>query len=164
VQKPKHIMKKLLLICLTAALIVIGQSNANAQSYDNAIGVRVGSYNGVNFKTFIKTNKALDFNLSVRNNNHLKRVILTGLYQVHNPINDAPGLQWYYGAGASVGSYKVDHLDGDLFLSADGVIGLDYKIDGAPLNLAIDWRPRLALAPDPDFGTGDVGLAIRLTF
>jgi hypothetical protein len=157
-------MKKLLLICLTAMFIVIGRSNANAQSYENAIGVRVGSYNGVNFKTFINTNKALDFNLSVRNNNHFKRVILTGLYQVHNPINDAPGLQWYYGAGASVGSYKVDHLDGDLFLSADGVIGLDYKIDGAPLNLAIDWRPRLALAPDTDFGTGDIGLAIRFTF
>ncbi len=157
-------MKKLLLLCLTAGLILMVQSSANAQSYENAIGVRIGSYNGVNFKTFINTNKALDFNLSVRSNNNFKRVILTGLYQVHNPINDAPGLLWYYGAGASVGSYKVDNFEGDLFLSADGVLGLDYKIAGAPLNLAIDWRPRLALAPDTNFGTGDVGLAIRLTF
>ncbi|HEY1009019.1 MAG: hypothetical protein ACO1NS_03860 [Daejeonella sp.] len=157
-------MKKLLLLCLTAGLLLITRSNANAQSYENAIGVRVGSYNGVSFKTFIQANKALDFTLAVRSNNNFRRVLLTGLYEVHNPIGGAPGLLWYYGGGASVGSYKADNFDGELFLSADGVLGLDYKINGAPLNLAVDWRPRLALTPDTNFWTGDVGLAIRLTF
>lgn len=157
-------MKKLLLLCLTAGLLIISQTSAQAQTYENAIGVRVGSYNGINFKTFIESNKALDFNLSVRSNDNFKRFILTGLYEVHNPINGAPGLQWYYGGGASIGSYKVRSFDGELFLSADGVLGLDYKIQGAPLNLAIDWRPRLELVPDTNFGSGDVGLAIRLTF
>jgi hypothetical protein len=157
-------MKKLLLLCLTAGLLFLFQSSANAQSYENAIGVRVGSYNGINFKTFLNTNKALDLNLSVRSNDNFKRFILTGLYEVHNPIAGAPGLLWYYGGGASIGSYKVDNFEGDLFLSADGVLGLDYKIEGAPLNLAIDWRPRLELTPNTNFGSGDVGLAIRLTF
>ncbi len=157
-------MKKLLLLCLTAGLVLIGRSNANAQTYENAIGVRIGSYKGVNFKTFLNTNKALDLNLSVRNNDNFKRFILTGLYEVHNPINGAPGLLWYYGGGASIGSYKAKDFEGDLFLSADGVLGLDYKFDGVPLNLAIDWRPRLELTPNTNFGTGDVGLAIRLTF
>ena len=157
-------MKKLLLLCLTAGLLLITQSSANAQSYENAIGVRIGSYNGVNFKTFLNTNKALDLNLSVRSNDDFKRFILTGLYEVHNPINGAPGLLWYYGGGGSIGSYKVRNFESDVFLSADGVLGLDYKIDGIPLNLALDWRPRLELTPDTNFGTGDVGLAIRLTF
>lgn len=157
-------MKKLLLLlCLTAGVLLV-KSDANAQSYENAIGIRVGSYNGVNFKTFVNNNKALDFNLAVRSNDNFKRFMLTGLYEVHNPINGAPGLLWYYGGGASIGSYKVKNYDGELFLSADGVLGLDYKFDEIPLNLAIDWRPRLALAPDTDFGTGDVGLAIRFTF
>ena len=157
-------MKKLLLLCLTAGLLLSFQKSANAQSYKNAIGVRIGPYNGVNFKTFLNTNKALDLNLSFRNNDNFKRVFLTGLYEVHNPINGAAGLLWYYGGGGSIGSYKNDDFEGDLFLSADGVLGLDYKIDGAPLNLAIDWRPRLELTPNTNFGTGDVGLAIRLTF
>ncbi|WP_411273657.1 hypothetical protein [Daejeonella sp.] len=157
-------MKKLLLLCLTAGLLLITQSSANAQSYENAIGVRIGSYNGVNFKTFLNTNKALDLNLSVRSNDDFKRFILTGLYEVHNPINGAPGLLWYYGGGGSIGSYKVKNFESDVFLSADGVLGLDYKIDGIPLNLALDWRPRLELTPNTNFGTGDVGLAIRLTF
>lgn len=157
-------MKKLLLLCLTAGLLLITQLSANAQSYENAIGVRIGPYNGVNFKTFLNTNKALELNLSVRSNDDFKRFLLTGLYEVHNPIGGAPGLLWYYGGGASIGSYKVRDYEGDIFLSADGVLGLDYKIDGIPLNLAIDWRPRLELTPNTNFGTGDVGLAIRLTF
>jgi hypothetical protein len=157
-------MKKLLLLCLTVGLLSTFQKSANAQSYENAIGVRIGPYNGVNFKTFLNTNKALDLNLSFRNNNNFKRIFLTGLYEVHNPINGASGLLWYYGGGGSIGSYKNNDFEGDLFLSADGVLGLDYKIDGAPLNLAIDWRPRLELTPNTNFGTGDVGLAIRLTF
>ncbi len=156
-------MKKLLLLCLTAGVLLLCGTNANAQSYENAIGVRIGSYNGVNFKTFLNTNKALDLNLSVRSNDNFKRFILTGLYEVHNPINGAPGLLWYYGGGASIGSYKAKNFEGDVFLSADGVLGLDYKFDGVPLNLAIDWRPRLELTPNTNFGTGDVGLAIRLT-
>lgn len=157
-------MKKLFLLCLTAGLILFANSDVKAQSYENAIGVRLGAYNGLNYKTFLKSNKALDLNLSFRNNNDLKRFIFTGLYEVHNPIQDAPGLQWYYGAGGSIGSYKRSNFDGDLFLSADGVLGLDYKIQGAPLNLAIDWRPRIELTPNTNFRTGDVGLAIRFTF
>lgn len=157
-------MKRLLLLCLTIGFILSSNISAEAQTYENAIGVRIGSYNGLNFKTFLNTNKALDLNLSLRNHDDYKRFIFTGLYEVHNPINGAPGLLWYYGGGGSIGSYKRRNFDGDLFLSADGVLGLDYKISGAPLNLAIDWRPRLQLTPDTNFGSGDVGLAIRLTF
>ena len=34
-----------------------------------------------------------------------------------------------------IGSYKQRDFDDDLFLSADGVLGSDYKINGAPLKL-----------------------------
>ena len=157
-------MKKLLLLCLTAGLMLSANTSVMAQTYENAIGVRIGSYNGVNFKTFLNSNKAVDLNLSFRNNNNFKRVFFTALYEVHNPINGASGLLWYYGGGGSIGSLRHNDEDGEIFLSADGVLGLDYKFNGAPLNLAIDWRPRLELTPDTSFGTGDVGLAIRLTF
>jgi hypothetical protein len=158
------IMNKLFLLCLTAGFIFLANSNSQAQTYENAIGVRLGSYNGLNYKTFLNSNKALDLNLSFRNNDDLQRFLFTGLYEVHNPIDGAPGLLWYYGGGGSIGSYKRRDFEGDLWLSADGVLGLDYKIEGAPLNLAIDWRPRFELTPNTNFRTGDVGLAIRLTF
>lgn len=55
----------------------------------------------------------------------------------------APGLVWKYGGSASIKSYKQRDFDTDLFLSAECVLGLDYKSPGAPLNLAIDWKPQL---------------------
>lgn len=157
-------MKKLFLLCLTVGLILLVNTNVQAQSYENAIGIRLGAYNGLNYKTFLNSNKALDLSLSFRNNNDLKRFLVTGLYEVHNPIENAEGLLWYYGAGGSIGSYKRNNFDGDLFLSADGVLGLEYKIQGVPLNLAIDWRPRIEITPNTNLRTGDVGLAIRFTF
>ena len=156
-------MKKLLLSLVAGLLISLG-GEAYAQNYNNALGVRIGNYNGLNFKTFTGSNKAFDLNLSFRDRGNAQSVFFTALYQVHNPIAGAPGLQWYYGGGGTIGSYKVDGFEGDLFLSADGVLGLDYKIEGAPINLALDWRPRLSLTPDTDFGTSDIGVAIRFTF
>jgi hypothetical protein len=157
-------MKKLLLLSLTAGFLLIAKTDAIAQSYENAIGIRLGPYNGINYKTFLNSNKALDFNLSFRNNNDFDRFFFTGLYEVHNPINDAPGLNWYYGGGASIGSYKRRDFDGEVFFSADGVIGLDYKFNGAPINLALDWRPRLEITPNSGLSSNDLGLAIRFTF
>jgi hypothetical protein len=73
-------------------------------------------------------------------------------------------LNWYYGGGASIGSYKRRDFDGEVFFSADGVIGLDYKFNGAPINLALDWRPRLEITPNSGLSSNDLGLAIRFTF
>ena len=160
-------MKRIFLLCLTACFILCTQTETKAQTYKNALGVRLGSFNGLNFKTFLNSDRALDFNLAFRSNNRFKRFIFTGLYEIHDPINNAPGLQWYYGFGGSIGGYNYDDDrdgDGDVFLSVDGVLGLDYKFNGAPINLALDFRPRLEVTPNTDIDAGDVGLAIRFTF
>lgn len=157
-------MKKLILLSFIAGLLLFVKTETFAQTYENAIGIRLGSYNGINYKTFLNSNKALDLNLSFRNNDELNRFFLTGLYEVHNTIDEVPGLHWYYGGGASIGSYKRKNFEGDLFLSADGVIGLDYAFSSAPINLALDWRPRLEITPNSNLRTGDLGLSIRFTF
>lgn len=153
-------MKKFLLPFLTTVFIFIA-SSSNAQ-YKNAVGVRLGDAVGITYKTFIQSDRALDFILSLRS----RRTALTGLYEIHNPINGAPGLRWYYGAGASIGSYNYRDNDrdddSDLYVSADGVLGLDYVIPGSPLNLSLDWKPALVLTPRTDFDTSGVGLSIRI--
>jgi hypothetical protein len=45
----------------------------------------------------------------------------------------------------------------------DGVLGLDYKIKGAPLNLSIDWQPSFNFVGYSYFSNWG-GLAIRYTF
>ncbi|MGV3508566.1 MAG: hypothetical protein ACO1N7_04690 [Sphingobacteriaceae bacterium] len=157
-------MKKIILPLFVTAVLLVSSLTTQAQ-YKNALGVRLGDAYGLTYKTFIQSNKALDFILNIRNRKSISYVNLTGLYEVHNPINGAPGLQWYYGGGASIGSINYKHdddRDNDIYLSVDGVLGLDYVIPNSPLNLSLDWKPALMLTPDTDFYTGGVGLSIRI--
>ncbi|MBB2145694.1 hypothetical protein GM921_09370 [Pedobacter sp. LMG 31464] len=139
-------------------------STVKAQSYKNAIGGRFGSANGISFKTGLNKNAMLELIGNFRSNKNVDYLRLTGLYEVYNPINGAPGLTWYYGGGGTIGSVKVKGYDGDVYLGLNGVLGLDYKFNGAPINLSLDWIPTLQLTPDTDFYSGDVGLGVRFTF
>ena len=158
-------MKKLLFTLIAAAaFLTVNLDTANAQDYKNALGGRFGSANGISFKTGLNKNAMLELIGNFRSSKNTDYLRLTALYEVYNPINGAPGLTWYYGGGGTIGSYKVDGYDGKVYLGANGVLGLDYKFKGAPINLSLDWIPTLQLTPDTDFYSGDVGLGVRFTF
>ncbi|MBE5322186.1 hypothetical protein IM793_23740 [Pedobacter sp. MR2016-19] len=158
-------MKKLFTILGCIALFALTTTSVQAQNYKNAIGGRFGSYNGVSFKTGLNKGAMLELIGNFRSNSGFSWVQLTGLYEVYNPIKGADGLNWYYGGGASVGSVKNKVIDeSDIYLGLNGVLGLDYKFKGAPINLSLDWIPTLRLTPDTDFYSGDVGLGVRFTF
>ena len=156
--------KQLFKITAIFALFTIFTLTANAQDYKNAIGGRFGTANGISFKTALKKNAMLELIGNFRSNNSYDYVRITGLYEVYNPINGAEGLTWFYGGGATIGSVKAKGFDGQLYLGANGVLGLDYKFNGAPINLSLDWIPTLQLTPNTNFYSGDVGLGIRFTF
>ncbi|WP_231464493.1 MULTISPECIES: hypothetical protein [unclassified Pedobacter] len=158
-------MKKLFTILCCTALFALATTSVKAQDYKNAIGGRFGSYNGVSFKTALSSNTKLELIGNFRSNRNFSWAQLTGLYEVYNPIGGAPGLKWYYGGGASVGSVKNKAFDSsDIYLGLNGVLGLDYKFKGAPINLSLDWIPTLRVTPDTDFYSGDIGLGVRFTF
>jgi hypothetical protein len=157
-------MRKYLLLSLLA--LSIGFALPSKAQYRNALGVRLGDSFGVTYKTFIQSDRALDFILNVRSRKNQSDFALTGLYEVHNPIAGAEGLRWYYGGGGSLGSINYrneeDDRDNDLYLSVDGVLGLDYVIPGSPLNVSLDWKPALVLTPYTGFYERGVGLSIRI--
>jgi len=158
-------MKKLFFTLMTGlAIFAFNATDANAQGYKNAIGGRFGSANGISFKTGLNKGAMLELIGNFRSNSGADYFNLTGLYQVYKPINGADGLNFYYGGGATIGSYKVKGFDGDVYLSANGVLGLDYKFNGVPFNISLDWVPALQLTPDTGFWGGDVGLGLRFTF
>lgn len=158
-------MKKLIFTLIACtAFFTFNLTDANAQSYQNAIGGRFGNANGVSFKTALNKGAMLELIGNFRSNSGASWVNLTGLYEVYKPINGAEGLNWFYGAGATIGSYKVKGFDGDVYLAANGVLGLDYKFKDAPINLSLDWIPSLQLTPDSGFWGGDIGLGVRFTF
>lgn len=153
------------ILCLTVIATFAIQSFAKAQGYQNAIGGRFGAANGVTFKTSLGDNKMLDLIANFRSNNNYNYFRVTALYEVYKPISGAQGLNWYYGGGGSIGSAKFKPTNSsDLYLALDGVLGLDYKFADAPINLSLDWKPAIQLAPDTDFDASGVGISLRFTF
>lgn len=150
----------LTVVALSAFLFSQAQhKNSGGSSYKNALGVKVWDGGGISFKHFVTDKNALEFvgyfwNQGTR---------ITGLYEIHMPLSDAGGLQWYIGPGAHVGFYNTKNGDGT-FIGIDGVLGLDYKFRKAPLNMSLDWQPSFEFGDARGFVGSWGGLGIRYTF
>lgn len=132
-------------------------STSNSSSYKNAIGVKF--YPGaVSFKHFFNQQNALELLGYFRNYG----TRITGLYEIHGGINNTGGLKWYVGPGAHVSLYSSKYGGGGS-IGVDGVIGLDYKIASAPINLSLDWQPSYDFKSFDGFISDWFGLAIRYT-
>ena len=123
-------------------------------TYKSAIGARLGYPLSASYKTFINDSHAVEVYLNFRrwgniltNNFSYTRVGIGAAYLVHQQLGtNTPGLQWYWGGGAGVYlySYPNDNFFNDednLGLGVQGFIGLDYKFEGTPLNISLDWAP-----------------------
>jgi hypothetical protein len=159
-------MKKLTILFFVLFIFlqadVRGQAMGN--NYRTALGVKF--YPGaISFKHFIQPNRAVEalgyfYNYGFR---------FTGLYEIHGNINDLPGLKWYIGPGAHIGTYnnawhrRYGYHDTRMAIGVDGVIGLDLKINKAPINISLDWQPSLNLVGYTYFESGWGGLGIRYT-
>jgi hypothetical protein len=132
--------------------------STNSSTYRTALGVKVWDGGGISLKHFFDKNAGeligYFWNQGFR---------LTGLYEIHGPISGATGLQWYIGPGAHVGFYNSKNGDG-AFVGIDGVLGLDYKFRGAPINMSIDWQPSFEFGDNRGFYGNWGGLGIRYTF
>lgn len=154
---------------LLATIVLFSFATLHAQTnmgpdYKTALGVKV--YPGaISVKHFINANAVEG--LGYISSDGFR---LTGLYEIHNPLGNVEGLKWYVGGGAHLGiwsdSWKTKYptRTGGLAIGVDGVIGLDYKITGAPLNLSFDWQPSFNLIGYNYFEGGWGGIGIRYTF
>ncbi len=154
-------MKKTLVflfICCLKNFCINAQSMG--RTYKTALGVKVWDGAGVTFKTFVAPNNALEvigyfYRFGTR---------LTGLYEIHGDISGAPGLKWYIGPGAHLGFYNNKPYNSTTVAGIDGVLGLDLKINKAPLNFSLDWQPSFEFSDGRGFNGNWGGLGIRYTF
>jgi len=145
-------------VLLSIASSVEAQGNRGS-SYRTALGVKVWDGAGISFKHFVSGNNAIEligyfWSQGAR---------ITGLYEIHGPISGASGLQWYIGPGVHIGFYNTKYGDG-AFAGIDGVLGLDYKFNGAPINISLDWQPSFEFGAGRGFYGSWGGLGIRYTF
>lgn len=158
-------MKRTILFILPLLLAAGAEAQSMGSDYKTALGVKL--YPGaVTVKHFTGKGKAIE-GLGYISSDGFR---LTGLYELHFPLGSVDGLQWYIGGGAHLGIWsdnwknKYPARDGGVALGVDGVLGLDYKIQGAPLNLSFDWQPSFNVIGYNYFEGGWGGLAVRYTF
>ena len=152
-------MKKVLLLTIFILTIFVSQAQNTGSTYRTALGVKVWDGGGISLKHFLNGNNAGEL-IAYFNRRGFR---LTGLYEIHGNISGASGLKWYIGPGAHIGFYDAKYDEDRTVVGVDGVLGLDYKFRGAPINMSIDWQPSLEFGDDR--GLRHLGgLGIRYTF
>jgi len=147
-----------ILLALAAFLLALA---ATAQSYNKAIGVKFPFGTGLTYKKFIQEKSALEFQ-ALYAKEHFR---LAGLYEFHFPFTKTEGLNWYVGPGVHLAFYKTAFqktYSSKMDLGIDGVIGLDYKFNGLPINISVDWQPSLSFT-GPAGNAAYGGFAVRYT-
>ncbi len=100
----------------------------------------------------------------------------TALLEFNFDIEKVPGLRWFAGPGAHV-SFTRYNGRSNTFVGIDGILGVDYKFKGVPINVSADWQPSFEFGEEPSTNnipggikdgpgfTGSwAGIAVRYTF
>lgn len=141
-------MKKIVLI-ISILTITYSIQAQNSTSYKSGIGISIGVPVGINYKVFTADKSALDFTGGLRLNADATEIWLNGMYEQHVNLK-MEGLKFYYGVGAT-GILSSASNSG---LGISGVLGLDLRLGGAPIALALDWTPTYYLIGFKDYNQG----------
>lgn len=143
-------MKKILLVLFTT--LCFGTLSAQE------VGVRFGGINGSNGAAidavFGSGPGRIHADLGFFDSNIGVDVLWDLLYK---PIG-GEAFSWYVGVGLTT-------IIGDNFwLGAAGEIGLEYRFNGVPIVIGIDWRPTFWIIEETGFGADSFGLNARWNF
>ena len=152
-------MKKLIIALAALLLPVASIQSAQAQEYNTAIGVNLGADMGFGFKHFLGERSAIEaqfgYNLSCDG------VMLSAVYQYHVPL--ATGFSLYAGGGLNIGVLHLGkHQESDFAIGLDPTVGFEYKFAGAPIALAVDYKPNINFTPHSQWDLA--AFKIRYTF
>lgn len=145
-------------------------SQDKGSSYTTGIGFRAAWHPGLTVKHFFKSDAAVEAILHTRYK--YRGWVLTGLYEKHAPAFGVSGMQWFYGLGAHVGSFREGYyidrsgrLYKDRVINAgiDGILGIEYYIGDIPFTIGADIKPFFDII-NPGWGYWDGAISIRYTF
>lgn len=132
----------------------------SAQEYGIGIGLRGGMMSsGIGVRCNFDPVNAMDALLSFQFGPNLFL-----LYERNLPVIEK-GFTFYYGGGVNVGLWEQDRPL-EFTAGINAVVGLEYKIKGVPLAVALDYKPILNFvgATSPAFTAWDAGICLRAVF
>ena len=158
-------MKKFIVFFIVVSFAAVTSSFAQNIS-DNAIGLRIGSNDGIgteiSYQRRLTDKNRLEIDLGWRNSNDVDAFKLSSLYQWVWNIDG--GFNWFAGAGAGIGSWNGPNNTDGIFFNVSGDVGIEYNFD-FPLVISLDARPELGLTSDyNDDLDFDIAFGIRYQF
>ena len=157
-----------------AALIFAGlpgyAQDKGSQSYTTGIGLRAGWHPGLTVKHFISGSSAIEGILHTRY--RYRGWVITGLYEKHVSAFNVEGLQWLYGLGAHVGTFREGfykdrwgyyHKERVFTAGIDGILGIEYFIGEIPFTIGADIKPYFDII-NGGLGYWDGAISIRYAF
>jgi len=160
-------IQKLVFIAALLLAFVWNSSGLQAQgaTYNTAVGLRLGYPTSVSAKKFFNDDLAAEAYVGFRGFSGYNWINLSAALQKHTPIDELDGLQWYYGAGATIFLYSYDRGfagGGSTGIGLQGYLGLDYAIPDTPLSVTVDWIPTIFISGfTSGFGAGYGTLGVR---
>jgi hypothetical protein len=144
---------------------VFFMTGASAQApYDHAIGLKFPGGVSVTYKTFITDTRNIEAEFTAWHQGFR----VAGLYEFNfYSFDDVPELSWFVGPGAHIGFWKNQedkNYNSQADIGIDGIIGLDYKFKGVPINVSLDWQPAVTVIGDAGFTPVFGGIGVRYTF
>jgi hypothetical protein len=153
-------------------LVLVMQVSCGQIAYEKSAGIKLGYGLGITGKYAMYNDDAIEVIINIDNESERQfdytSIRFTGLYEIYNDLSYVTdGLTWYFGAGPHLGFLGGDYEDVDsdfasLYLGLTLVGGLDYSFRDTPINLSLDWTPRInILGGQPLFDSAGGFLSVR---
>ena len=156
-------MKKYLLLLFIWMLALGALAQKSDYSYHRALGIKMFP-GAISYKKDWGADARMEALLYINSDGFR----LTGLYEKYFPLTtEVPGLNWFIGGGAHWGIWsdnwrtRYPTRESGIAIGADGILGIDYKIKNAPLNISLDWQPSFNIIGYQYFEGGWGGIGIR---
>ena len=144
-------MKKIIVLASFLLLSFVG--------FSQELGIRLGDVvgNDAAIDAIFQTGKFNRLHADVSFGNGVGVEVLWDF--LYRPFNiEGEGFNWYVGAGPSM------LIEDPFFLGVSGEVGLEYRFDGVPIALGLDWRPTFYIIEDTDFRADGFGFNARYIF
>ena len=121
----------------------------NQKWYKTALGLRLefgasSDLTGISYEQFISNQNSIEF---IGLTNFATGAEFTGIYKYIKSLPGIPAtVRWYTGIGAHAGSWQGDKL----VVGADGLLGIGYTFNDIPLNVTLDWHPKINIITQHD--------------
>ena len=153
-------MKLARLVCVVACSLIAMHSSSRSQDHGFGAGVVIGEPTGISLKGWLSPTTAIDagiaWSLVHETSFHIHADYLIHAFNVFETKEKMP---LYYGIGGRIKT--APH--GDARLGVRMVVGVEYMVRNAPIDLFLEMAPILDLAPATELQV-NAGLGARFWF